>query len=103
MAGDPLAEIVDVTNDKNIAESGGGHNQKGIEFQKNWALIQMFSLEEKNVPDFLFLFEAIQDVAILDSAKEPTAISLHQIKKKDRGEWSWLASQSSMNPAIRRS
>ena len=90
MAGDPLAEIVDVTNDKNIAESGGGHNQKGIEFQKNWALIQMFSLEEKNVPDFLFLFEAIQDVAILDSAKEPTAISLHQIKKKDRGEWSWV-------------
>ena len=49
----------------------------------------MFSLEEQNVPDFLFLFEAIQDIAILDSEEAPTTVRLHQIKKRDRGEWSW--------------
>lgn len=91
MADNPLSEIVSVRNNKNIAETGGGHNQKGIEFQKNWALLQMFSLEEENVPDFLFLFEAIQDVAILDSAEAPKIIRLHQVKKKDRGEWSWAS------------
>lgn len=91
MASTELAEIVAVANSRQIAESGGGHNQKGIEFQKNWAVIQMFILEYEGLSDFLFLFEAIQDVAILDSVENPTIIRLYQIKKKDRGEWSWAS------------
>lgn len=90
MAGDPFVEIVKVCNDKNLAETGGGHNQKGIEFQKNWALVRMFALEDEGAPDFLFLFEAIQDVAILNSSDTPTKIELYQVKKKDRGEWTWV-------------
>lgn len=89
MAGDPLAEIVAVKNNKHIAETGGAHNQKGIEFQKNWALVRMLDLEDENPQDFLFLFEAIQDLAILDSSENPTKIELHQVKKKDQGVWSW--------------
>ena len=99
MAGNLLAELVSVGNNKLLAESGGGHNQKGIEFQKNWALVQMFALENRGDPDFLFLFEAIQDVAILDSTLSPKNIALFQIKKKDRGEWSWASITKLHQPA----
>jgi len=89
MAGDPLTEILEVSNNKHLAESGGAHNQKGIEFQKNWAIVRMITLEDGSAPDFLFLFEAIQDVAVLDSVENPTKIEIYQVKKKDRGEWTW--------------
>lgn len=42
-------------SDPDTAESGGAHNQKGIEFQKNWAIVKMFALKEKAAIDFLFL------------------------------------------------
>ena len=86
---DSLIEIIKVTNSKEFSETGGGHNQKGVEFQRNWALVRMFELETANEPDYLFLFEAIQDIAILDSSSSPKRISIYQVKKKDRNEWSW--------------
>ncbi|EHP87722.1 dsDNA nuclease domain-containing protein [Methylorubrum extorquens] len=89
MATDFLDEIVGVFGDAEIGETGGGHGQKGVEYQRNWAIVQMFVLEEQGVTDFLFLFEAIQDIAVLDSPNSPKKIDLYQIKKKDRGEWSW--------------
>ncbi len=89
MTAAPLAEILAVSNDAGLSEVGGGHNQKGVEFQRNWALIRMFELEEAGVPDFLLLFEIIQDVAVLNSATAPTAISIYQVKKRDRKEWTW--------------
>jgi len=79
-----------IMGDPEIAESGGAHNQKGIEFQKNWAIKKMFALyEEVGREDFIFLFEAIQDIAVLDSSTKPTAIEIYQVKKKDRKEWTW--------------
>lgn len=81
--------ILRVANDKDVSESGGGHNQKGVDFQRYWAVMRMFELEAESFPDFLFLFEAIQDVAVLDSPSSPTTITLYQVKKKDRKEWSW--------------
>lgn len=86
-----LDEIVLALSDPGTAESGGAHNQKGIEFQKNWAIVKMFALKEKAEIDFLFLFEAIQDVAILNSATAPTRIEVFQVKKKDRMEWTWAS------------
>jgi len=77
--------------DPDIAESGGAHNQKGIEFQKNWAIVKMFALKEQAAIDFLFLFEAVQDVAILNSSTAPTRIEVFQVKKKDRMEWTWAS------------
>lgn len=85
----PFTELLDVTNRDDLAEVGGSHNQKGIEFQRHWAVMRMFELEEAGAKDFLFLFEAIQDVAIVDSCTSPTTICVYQIKKKDRREWSW--------------
>ncbi|GAB1715036.1 MAG: hypothetical protein NTAFB05_00780 [Nitrobacter sp.] len=77
--------------DPDIAESGGAHNQKGIEFQKNWAIVKMFALKEKGAVNFLFLFEAVQDIAILNSPTAPTSIEVFQVKKKDRTEWTWTS------------
>lgn len=85
----PFTELLDVINRDDLSEVGGSHNQKGIEFQRHWAVMRMFELEESGAGDFLFLFEAIQDVAIVNSSTSPTAICIYQIKKKDRKEWSW--------------
>jgi len=72
-----------------LAETGGGHGQKGVDFQRYWAIHRMIELENIGVEDFLILIEAIQDVAELDSCTSPTSICLYQVKKKDRKEWSW--------------
>jgi len=66
MESSQIEEVLRVTNRKNLAETGGGHNQKGVDFQRAWALTRMFELEKEGPDDFLFLFEAIQDVAELD-------------------------------------
>lgn len=100
MTADSLAEILAVSNDASLSEVGGGHNQKGIEFQRNWALIRMFELEEAGEPDFLLLFEIIQDLAVLDSSTAPTAISIYQVKKKDRKEWTWGTLTSLHTPEL---
>src|SRR6185437_9707539 len=89
MIADPFDEVFNVANRPDLAEVGGSHNQKGIEFQRHWSLMRMFELEEAGTTDFLILFEAIQDVAILDSSSLPTAICVYQVKKKDRKEWTW--------------
>lgn len=82
-------EILDVASRKDLAEVGGGHGQKGVDFQRYWALMRIFELEQSGKEDFLFLFEAVQDVAEFDSSSSPTTVRVYQVKKKDRGEWSW--------------
>lgn len=84
-----IEEVFRVANRKDLAETGGGHNQKGVDFQRAWALARMFELEKEGADDFLFLFESIQDVAELDSSISPSSIRIYQVKKKDRGEWGW--------------
>ncbi|PRX10006.1 UNVERIFIED_ORG: uncharacterized protein DUF4297 [Martelella mediterranea] len=86
-----LQEIVLALSDPLAVETGGSHNQKGIEFQKNWAIVKMFALKDSDAVDFLFLFEAIQDVAVLDSSTSPASIEVFQVKKKDRNEWTWAS------------
>lgn len=83
-------ELVRLTNRPDLAEVGGAHNNKGGEFQRHWALTKMIQLEDDGAPDYLILFEAIQDVAILDSATTPTSVAIYQVKKRERREWAWL-------------
>lgn len=85
----PKKEILQVASSKGLSETGGGHGQKGVEFQRHWAVMRMLELEESGVNDFLLLFETIQDVAELDSSFDPTSIRIYQIKKRERKEWSW--------------
>lgn len=89
MESSAIKEVFRVASSKELAETGGGHNQKGVDFQRAWALSRMFELEESGADDFLILFEAIQDVAELDSETAPSSIRVYQVKKKDRGEWDW--------------
>ena len=84
-----IKEVLEVTNRDDLKETGGGHNQKGVDFQRYWALMRIFQVEESGQNDFLFLFEAIQDVAEFDSSVSPSSVTVYQVKKKDRGEWGW--------------
>lgn len=58
----------------------------------------MLELKRAGAEDFLFLFEAIQDVAILDSDTAPTQIEVIQVKKDDRREWTWAKLTGLSNP-----
>lgn len=89
MGNSNIEEVFRVASCKELAETGGGHNQKGVDFQRAWALSRMFELEESGADDFLILFEAVQDVAELDSETAPSSVRVYQVKKKDRGEWEW--------------
>ena len=89
MNNDAITDLLSVVNDTVLAETGGGHGQKGIDFQRYWTIHHMIELENSGVEDFLILIEAVQDVAELDSCTSPTSICLYQVKKKDRKEWSW--------------
>jgi hypothetical protein len=86
---DHFEELLDIVNNSSNSETGGGHGQKGVEFQRHWAMSHMFNLADNGVDDFLVIFEAIQDVAVYDSANEPKSLKIYQIKKKDRNEWGW--------------
>lgn len=89
MGTNQIEEVFRIATRKELAEIGGGHNQKGVDFQRAWAIERMFDLEKSGASDFLFLFESIQDIAELDSPTVPSSIRIYQVKKKDRKEWSW--------------
>lgn len=57
----------------------------------------MVELKQKG-GDFLLLFEAVQDIAELDSATAPTAVTLYQVKKKETGSWSWSSLTGTPEP-----
>ncbi|QIE22878.1 hypothetical protein SBC2_08910 [Caballeronia sp. SBC2] len=84
-----FTEIFSFSQNPALAEMGGGHGQKGVDFQRYWAMVRIFELKESGAADFLFLFETVQDIAELDSAASPVTIDIYQVKKKDAGEWSF--------------
>jgi Cap4, dsDNA endonuclease domain len=85
------AEIFNASNAPGIYEAGGTHGQLGVDFQRYWAITRIIELVGTNQPDFLILFETIQDVMELDSATDPRAARIYQVKKKQTGEWTWKA------------
>jgi hypothetical protein len=74
-----------------VYEAGGGYGQKGVDFQRYWAISRIIELVDLNKPDFLILFESLQDIVEFDSAESPTAARVYQLKAKETGEWSWKA------------
>ncbi|CUI88971.1 Uncharacterised protein [Achromobacter xylosoxidans] len=91
-------ELLSVANNPKYSETGGGHGAKGVDFARWWAVVRMVELEKANEPDFLLLFESVQDVAELDSATEPTRARVYQVKKKDAGTWSWSVLTGTVAP-----
>lgn len=88
-AEEKFSEIFSMSQDPSLAEAGGGHGQKGVDFQRFWAMVRIFELKQHGAKDFLILFESVQDVAELDSEVAPTRIDIYQVKKRDSGEWSF--------------
>lgn len=85
------AEIFAASIAPGTSESGGSYGQKGVDFQRYWAISRIIELSAKGVPDFLILFESLQDVVEFDSATSPTKARVYQLKMKGVGEWSWHA------------
>ena len=56
------AEIFNASNAPDLYETGGGHGQQGVDFQRYWAISRIIELVGNDAPDFLLLFETIQDV-----------------------------------------
>lgn len=102
MGTNQIEEVFRIATRKDLTETGGGHNQKGVDFQRAWAIERMFDLEKSGASDFLFLFESIQDVAELDSPTVPSSIRIYQVKKKDRKEWSWAELTHLVEPGKKR-
>lgn len=94
------AEVLLVTNKPGLVETGGGHGAKGVDFQRWWAVLRMVELEQSNAPDFLLLFEAVQDVTELNSVSAPTKAAIYQVKKKDTGSWSWSVLTGTSAPKL---
>ena len=94
------AELLSVANNPKYSESGGGHGAKGVDFSRIWAVFRMMELEKAQEPDFLLLFESVQDVAELDSVTLPTRVKVYQVKKKDAGSWTWSVLTGTVEPKI---
>lgn len=92
------AELLSVANNPKYSESGGGHGAKGVDFSRIWAVFRMMELEKAKEPDFLLLFESVQDVAELDSVTAPTRVKVYQVKKKDSGTWTWSVLTGTVEP-----
>ncbi|TFW09444.1 DUF4297 domain-containing protein [Oxalobacteraceae bacterium OM1] len=92
------SELLSVANNPKYSESGGGHGAKGVDFSRIWAVFRMMELEKANEPDFLLLFESVQDVAELDSVTAPTRVKVYQVKKKDSGTWTWSVLTGTSEP-----
>src|SRR3954447_15214790 len=89
MSSSGQAEIFNASNAADIYETGGGYGQQGVDFQRYWAISRIIELVSNDAPDFLILFETIQDVLELNSAAEPTCARIYQLKMKNTGEWTW--------------
>jgi hypothetical protein len=93
-----LDRVFSASTNPSLAETGGGHNQKGVDFQRYWAILRALALEEGGSADFVLYFETLQDVLELDSENAPTSARIYQVKKKDSGEWDWRELTALENP-----
>ncbi|PIL39924.1 dsDNA nuclease domain-containing protein [Massilia psychrophila] len=84
-----FTEIFSLSQDPTLSEAGGGHGQKGVDFQRYWAILRIFELKQTGTSDFLLLFESLQDIAEFNSEAAPSRVDIYQVKKKDGGEWSF--------------
>jgi hypothetical protein len=85
------SEIFNAANAPGVFEKGGKYGQRGVDFQRYWAISRIIELTDSGAPDYLILFESLQDVLELDSSLAPTRARIYQLKMKATGEWTWKA------------
>ncbi|WP_178377057.1 DUF4297 domain-containing protein [Chryseolinea serpens] len=74
-------------NSNKPRDRGGSTNSNRTGFQLTWALCKLLELH-KGGEDYVMIFDYHDDIAIVDSASNPSAIEFYQIKTKDPGTWS---------------
>lgn len=77
-----LDQIVQVTP----REVSGSRSSNRSDYQKSWAFCLLLKLHRTG-QDYLVLFDYHDDVVVLDSAANPTAIDFYQVKTKKGGNW----------------
>jgi len=82
-----IIELCEVEADDDLHEFGGGHGNKGNDFDRFWLINEMLALTEAGETDFLFILEYVQDIARLDKPQSPATITLYQLKKKEGNVW----------------
>lgn len=77
--------LTDLLADTPRDEKAGAHASRGFSFQNWWATLRVVDLLAENAADFAVAMEVKEDVAILDSAENPTTVEFCQVKKNERG------------------
>ena len=67
-------------------EVSGSRSSNRSDYQKSWAFCLLLKLHRTG-QDYLVLFDYHDDVVVLDSAANPTAIDFYQVKTKKGGNW----------------
>jgi hypothetical protein len=101
MSKNAQAEVLNVCLAPTVYESGGAYGQKGVDFQRYWAISRIIELADANEPDFLILFESIQDVIEFNNSANPTKAKVYQLKMKDTGAWTWK-DLTALPPSVRK-
>jgi hypothetical protein len=91
MSNSQQTEILSASVAPGVSERGGEYGQKGVDFQRYWAISKIIELVSSRQPDFLILFESLQDIVEFDHSASPTKANVYQLKMKEAGEWSWKA------------
>src|ERR1035437_9711941 len=67
-------------------EVSGSRSSNRSDYQKSWAFCLLLKLH-KTGQHYLVLFDYHDDVVVLDSAANPTAMDFYQVKTKKCGNW----------------
>jgi hypothetical protein len=67
-------------------EVSGSRSSNRSDYQKSWAFCLLLKLHRTG-QDYLVLFDYHDDVVVLDSAVNPTAMDFYQVKTKKGGYW----------------
>ena len=67
-------------------EVSGSSSSNRSDFQQSWAFCLLLKLHRTG-QDYLVLFDYHDDVVVLDSASNPTAMDFYQVKTKKTGNW----------------
>ena len=67
-------------------EVSGSRSSNRSDYQKSWAFCLLLKLHRTG-QDYLVLFDYHDDVVVLDSSSNPTAMDFYQVKTKKTGNW----------------
>lgn len=67
-------------------EVSGSSSSNRSDYQKSWAFCLLLKLHLTG-KDYLVLFDYHDDVVVLDSSSNPTAMDFYQVKTKKTGNW----------------